>query len=144
MEGYYAFGGLNVNSYTIRAIDNDYSFCPWDSIVQIPQPEIQPYDFTATASIIGSWRRLNPSLLMYFSNDGSVRTVENGHSSFWLYSLDIDEIQGVDYVYFTDNKMASNKYRYSINGNTLHLELVDSSYPQGEDGPYFNGDWTKQ
>nr|NQU93120.1 VCBS repeat-containing protein [Bacteroidota bacterium] len=48
LEGYYAFGGLQNRSYSIIPEIDGYTFAPWLITVQIPQTEIQPYDFTAS------------------------------------------------------------------------------------------------
>jgi hypothetical protein len=47
-EGYYAFGGLENSRYIVVAELSGYSFMPSLSVIDIPQIEIQPYDFTAT------------------------------------------------------------------------------------------------
>ena len=47
-EGYYAFGGLENSRHIVVAELSGYSFMPLRFILDIPQAEIQPYDFTAT------------------------------------------------------------------------------------------------
>jgi hypothetical protein len=47
-NGYYSFGGLNSQRYLLVAEETGYSFVPVSDWVDIPQAEIQSYDFTAT------------------------------------------------------------------------------------------------
>jgi hypothetical protein len=46
-EGYYAFGGLENGKYGIYPQHSNYIFSRPAIVLQIPQTEIQPYDFTA-------------------------------------------------------------------------------------------------
>ena len=47
--GYYEIGGLPSGWYRVVPEDADYTFAPEGSWVDIPQAEIQPYDFTSLA-----------------------------------------------------------------------------------------------
>lgn len=47
-EGYYSFGSVGDGKYLVVPEDADYDFAPVSSWVDIPQTDIQPYDFTAT------------------------------------------------------------------------------------------------
>jgi hypothetical protein len=48
-EGYYSFSGLEAGRYLLFVDHTGYSFGPEGVWVDIPQEDIQPYDFTATA-----------------------------------------------------------------------------------------------
>ena len=48
-QGNYVTGGLPNGRYLVVPEDADYTFAPGSSWVDIPQVEIQPYDFTSLA-----------------------------------------------------------------------------------------------
>ncbi len=48
-NGYYAFGGLNSQTYLLVAEETGYSFVPVSAWVDIPQGSIQSYDFTVSS-----------------------------------------------------------------------------------------------
>jgi hypothetical protein len=49
-DGYYSFGNLGNGFYHVIPEDIDYTFAPEADYLQIPQPEIQPFDYTATSA----------------------------------------------------------------------------------------------
>jgi hypothetical protein len=50
-EGYYALGGLENGSYGVMPQNDNYIFSPIAVVFQIPQTNIQTYDFTATTIV---------------------------------------------------------------------------------------------
>jgi len=130
-QGYYAIGDIENGRYLVGPGDADYSFSSsyW---VDIPQTEVQSYDFTATASIIGSWGASN----LTFYGNGSFEF-------YWGMVQGTYEISGNQIRFIDDGGCgtAEGFYAYSINENTLSLVLIsDSCSPRNVTFP---GDYWK-
>jgi hypothetical protein len=52
VKGYYSIGNLSNSSYSIVSQNISYTFFPEEAIVQIPQTEIQFYDFTDLPQLV--------------------------------------------------------------------------------------------
>jgi hypothetical protein len=72
VNGYYSFGGLNSQRYLILAEEIGYSFVPASAWVDIPQTEVQSYDFTATGTSCASVDRFLDN------SDGTVTDCRTG------------------------------------------------------------------
>jgi hypothetical protein len=140
-NGYYSFEGLSDGRYLVIIAEPAYSFAPGGYWVDIPQTEIQSYDFTTSSLIFGTWGAIRFStvqMYMTFNSDGSwLLTNELGGEASGTFSLSINEILGGDHVLIvSDDWLDSSYHRYSIDGDTLYIDAGGNAV--------LNGDWTKQ
>ena len=142
-QGYYAIGDLPNNRYLVVPDNESYIFTPQGTWVDIPQEEVQPYDFTAI-NLIGTWGgiRLNTVQLYLIFNDGgssslSTEIPPEPDSAELTYTISGNQITFLDDYCGSDEGI----YTYSINGNTL--SLVEVSDPCSRK-TLLEGDWTKQ
>jgi hypothetical protein len=81
-EGYYAFGNLENDKYGIYPQNASYNFSPRTVVLDIPQTEIQSYDFTASSTCDSVDRFLD-------NNDGTVTDCRTGF--LWLKDASCSE-----------------------------------------------------
>ena len=122
-QGYYAIGNLPNGRYLVVPEDAGYSFDPEGSWVDIPQAEIQPYDFTATElppSIIGTWSsKLYEGPSIPFYSNGSYNI--NDGAILGTYTISGNQITLIDDYC---GPLYEGIYTYSINENILDLILI--------------------
>ena len=121
----YAFGNLyNFVTYMISPHHASYSFILESKIAPIPQTEIQPYNFTATASIIDTW--YSEGIYITFNDDGSYLFygyvgVDPTYTNFEEGTYTISGNQ----LTFSTDGCEDGVYKYFINENLL--SFVDIS-----------------
>jgi hypothetical protein len=83
-EGYYGFGCLSNGSYKVVPDNSSYLFTPEVINIEIPQSELQSYDFTA----------INPCATVRFldNNDGTVTDCRTDY--IWLKNANCDGLKG--------------------------------------------------
>jgi hypothetical protein len=136
-QGYYAIGALPNARYLVGPEDAGYSFgnFKW---VDIPQAEIQSYDFTATVhDIVATWYSTFFGVSITFYGDGNFDI--NDGAILGTYTISgnqitlIDDFCGPLYVGI---------YMYTINENILNFVLISDGCSARDSA--FLGDWERQ
>jgi hypothetical protein len=136
-QGYYAIGDLPNGRYLVGPDDAEYSFgnLKW---VDIPQAEVQPYDFTATfLHIVATWTGLDLEASLTFYNDGRFEAGLTHTQINGTYTISGNQITFLD----GGCRTIEGTYAYSINENILTLVNVNDTC---ERNLILSGSWDKQ